>query len=724
MSTKKPPFKDYRYQYQQSTSVGNRTEVNKSSKSKIEKSKIGRFSSFTAKKPIESSMLTENQEYYRFQYIFQDQADDTNIVFFDSVSKKYRTRSTSKARNPKALTSALNEKNKTYGGVNKSYNQKNNISGNRNQNYNLAKNNNQQIKNNYKAISNNTGSNRNKDMSNKNTQLRQNVMKGMKNVIGELMDKNNIQRPGQNSSVRKEVMNQMRKSIDGMLDKHRTQKKNEPSKNQNKADSLKNIQKNIANSRVNNDYNNKQNQPLNRQNKPDQKSLLQNKVTQKNDIPSILTLDKTKNEQSKNINQESQNKNSLKNLDKNNNLNKNLENNIPKETNQNFEKSQRKEEKTIVLIPGQTIEKKTVYVDYENPTEEAIENPDGTFNLILKQKKITTITENIPIEDDKIKLTEGSPKLPIYKQLITYNYETISSPSQKKGMKNNKLISQGKIGENDKKGVNMNSDNELNNDLNKNLNKNLNKELNKDLNTGFNDDGENLYGNKDKDLLGEKDYLNQEPDAHFDANIIPKGFKNEKELEKFLDEINQKEGNATPEEKEKRMKCLKDIFDNIAKGGNPEQNLEKLSQLLSNMNEKDRKEFLKKLAEEGKDPNLIKKLEKLTEKNVNKNRLLKSGKSGSKKGLSSTKKYGSILRSGFSEDVEVKQINPLKFDGLFLEISEYTNAKREKNPFDGLSPYMKFYEERKSIIKKKIDNMTSGDFDQNKIVEFKLEEEK
>ena len=725
MSTKKPPFKDYRYQYQQSTSVGNRTEVNKSSKSKIEKSKNGRFSSFTAKKPIESSMLTENQEYYRFQYIFQDQADDTNIVFFDSVSKKYRTRSTSKARNPKALTSALNEKNKTYGGVNKSYNQKNNISGNRNQNYNLAKNNNQQIKNNYKAISNNTGSNRNKDMSNKNTQLRQNVMKGMKNVIDELMDKNNIQRPGQNSSVRKEVMNQMRKSIDGMLDKHRTQKKNKPSKNQNKADSLKNIQKNIANSRVNNDYNNKQNQPLNRQNKPDQKSLLQNKVTQKNDIPSILTPDKTKNEQSKNVNQESQNKNALKNLDKNNNLNKNLENNIPKKTNQNLEKSQRKEEKAIVLIPGQTIEKKTMYVDYENPTEEAIENPDGTFSLILKQKKITTITENIPIEDDKIKLTEGSPKLPIYKQLITYNYETISSPSQKKGMKNNKLISQGKIGENDKKGINMNLDNELNNDLNKNLNKNLNKELNKDLNNGFNDDGENLYGNKDKDLLGEKDYLNQEPDAHFDANIIPKGFKNEKELEKFLDEINQKEGNATPEEKEKRMKCLKDIFDNIAKGGNPEQNLEKLSQLLSNMNEKDRKEFLKKLAEEGKDPNLIKKLEKLTEKNVNKNRLLKSGgKSGSKKGLSSAKKYGSILRSGFSEDVEVKQINPLKFDGLFLEISEYTNAKREKNPFDGLSPYMKFYEERKSIIKKKIDNMTSGDFDQNKIVEFKLEEEK
>jgi len=218
--------------------------------------------------------------------------------------------------------------------------------------------------------------------------------------------------------------------------------------------------------------------------------------------------------------------------------------------------------------------------------------------------------------------------------------------------------------------------------------------------------------------------LNKEENSHFDPNIIPKEFKNEKELEQFLDELNQKGENLSPEEKEKRMNCLKDIFDNIAKGGNPEQNLEKLSQLLSNMSEKDRKEFLKKLAEEGKNPDLLKKLEKMIEKNVNKNRLLKSGKSGSKKGVTSPKKFGSAMKSQFSEDVEVKQINPLKFDGLFLEISEYNNGKREKNPFDGLSPYMKFYEERKSIIKKKIDNMTSGDFDQNKIVEFKLEEEK
>ena len=735
MSSKNPPFKDYRYQYQQNSSFRSPTEIKKSSKQKIENSKLGRFSTFTAKKPIESSLLTENQDYYRFQYIFLDKADDTNIVFFDSISRKYRTRSTTKTRNPKALTTTSNTMNKAYGGVNKSYAPKNNISGNRNQNYNLAKNNNQQLKSNNKPISNNIVSNKNNDISNKSTQLRQNVMRGMKNVIGDLMDKNNIQRPNQNSSIRKEVMGQMKKAIDGMLNKNEANRKNEPSKNQNKSDSLKNMQKNIDNPRINNEYNNKLNQTLNRQNKPDQKTLSQNKVTPKNDISNIISPGKTKDEQSQNLNQESQNQNDLKNLDKNNNLNKNQENKIPKDINQNqnqnLEKSQRKEEKTIVIIPGQTIEKRTVNVDFENPTEEAMENPDGTFSLILKQKKITTITENIPVEADKIKSIEGSPKLPIYKQVITYNYETITSPSQKSGksgIKDSKFISQEKIGEDgDKEGINKNlnndSNNELSNGLNTDLNKNLNDEINKDLNNGFINE-ENFDENKDKDKLGERSSLNKEEDAHFDQNIIPKGFKNEKELEQFLDKLNQKGENLSPEEKEKRMNCLNDIFDNIAKGGNPEQNLEKLSQLLSNMSEKDRKEFLKKLAEEGKNPDLLKKLEKMLEKNVNKNRLLKSGKSGSKKGLTSPRKFGSAMKSQFSEDVEVKQINPLKFDGLFLEISEYNNGKREKNPFDGLSPYMKFYEERKSIIKKKIDNMTSGDFEQNKIVEFKLEEEK
>ena len=47
-------------------------------------------------------------------------------------------------------------------------------------------------------------------------------------------------------------------------------------------------------------------------------------------------------------------------------------------------------------------------------------------------------------------------------------------------------------------------------------------------------------------------------DKCFDANMEPKEFKNEKEFEKLLDSINQKGGEATPEEKEKRMNCIKE----------------------------------------------------------------------------------------------------------------------------------------------------------------------
>jgi hypothetical protein len=58
-----------------------------------------------------------------------------------------------------------------------------------------------------------------------------------------------------------------------------------------------------------------------------------------------------------------------------------------------------------------------------------------------------------------------------------------------------------------------------------------------------------------------------------------------------------------------------------------------------------------------------------------------------------------------------------------LEITQYNYGKREKNPFDGQSPYKKFYDERMDIIKKKIYNMTSEEFVQNKKFEIKLEEE-
>ena len=255
-------------------------------------------------------------------------------------------------------------------------------------------------------------------------------------------------------------------------------------------------------------------------------------------------------------------------------------------------------------------------------------------------------------------------------------------------------------------------------------------------------------------------YLNEE--KHFDSSVIPKGFKNEKDLENFLENMNKKGNKLTPKEKEKRYNCIKDLFNNIAKGKNPDENIEKLAQLLENMSEKDRKEILEKLGKDTKNINLLKKLQNALDKQVSNKNLEKgrnrpgynktSGKddssygkraqkdnygygkglekdksgfskvqsgygnahsgndknksaygkaqtgygknqvgygkdksknengfdnnqSGLGKGFSSSKKFESGIKGFNEETVEVKEISPLKFDGLFLEISKYGNGK-------------------------------------------------
>jgi hypothetical protein len=67
----------------------------------------------------------------------------------------------------------------------------------------------------------------------------------------------------------------------------------------------------------------------------------------------------------------------------------------------------------------------------------------------------------------------------------------------------------------------------------------------------------------------------------------------------------------------------------------------------------------------------------------------------------------------------VRKINPIKFEELFLDITKYVRERKEKNPFEGPSPYHEFYKERRIKIKKKIIQMASGDIDTN--FEIKLE---
>ena len=635
------------------------------------------------------------------------------------------------------------------------------------------------------------------------------------------------------------------------------------------------------------------------------------------------------------------------------------------------------EEKTILLVPGQTLEPTNKSETLENPIEEIIQNPDGTTTSVIKQTKIITTTENVPIEDHKIKSIEGAPELPMIKQYITYEYKTVTaikednkegqqldeqnklrnfnignkgSPRQyiqqgldqygnqvydqygdeqygnegygqqgyeqygnqgygqqgygkqgygqkgydqygnegygqqgydqygnegygqqgydqygnegydqqgycqygnggyeqqgisqnakypnapqgygqqglsqsgkkinvpqgydqqglgqsgkkinvpqgydqqglsqsgkkanapqgynqygNKGSGNKGNIKQGydqyeKEGNNQtefnqigKKGIkeNKNEGNRLTGmpgDNKKNIKNNLNDNL-KDKNSQKerNIKGKvGPYGNQyDREQHNNKK-LKENKQRNFSPDVLPKEFKTEEEIENFLDEINQKGEKATPEEKQKRLKCFVDIFNNISKGGiNSEENLQKLSALLGNLNEKDKNEILSKLEKDfPKNVDLFKKLDNLVKKvKSDKNQFKGKGEQGELKLFGSekkeikSKKNEFLMKSGYgesgygkgiskegmgsnskdlvsSEIIEVKNVNPLKFDGLFLEISEYNNELKEKNPFEGPSPYTKFYKERKVKIKRKIINMGTGE-DGNE--EIKIEDEK
>lgn len=363
------------------------------------------------------------------------------------------------------------------------------------------------------------------------------------------------------------------------------------------------------------------------------------------------------------------------------NLRSNKEMNFSEE-NPKIETSKRTEERTLILVPGQTIEKTSMVENFDNPTEEIIENPDGTVNSIIKQTKVTTITENTPIEIDKIQSIEGAPELPMYKQKMTHIYQTVTSIKQKS---------------------NQPSPNKITYEISTNLNQGINPENN------------NEFSYKDKnycdidDIKEDKEEIintgsEEEKDKNFDSKML----------------INQKVDNISPQEKEKRFNDIKDIFNSISKGKSSEDNIEKLAQLLANMSEKDKKEILEKLGKEPKNKNLLNKLNNLNERHVEqqeaKNSLNKnSNEYGyNKEGLSSSQKKASNMKSLRSENVEPKEINPLKFEGLFLEMTKYGNEVRERNPFDGPSPYTKFYRERRDKIKQKINNnLASDDIDQN-----------
>ena len=560
--------------------------------------------------------------------------------------------------------------------------------------------------------------------------------------------------------------------------------------------------------------------------------------------------------------------------------------NIPNQTlkerqNWNLNKEENKEsnvsvvkkhgEKTIILIPGQTIEPKNMIETFENPVEEVLQNPDGTRTSLIKQTKIVTITENVPVEDNKMK--GGDNKMSMVKQYITYEYKTVTSLKEdgndsnmggkefsgqnasqqlnpnygdnenlnrNAGMNGNQLNQNGNLGDNQTGGIygnqggntlneggygnyqpndeelklkgrndnpqdegnnKMNPQNEMNlgnqnygnpqqgnlneeinnpqynqennlynriddqqnplrnnpnlnirgnesNNQGQNLDNNLNNEdinsglysekknenddIQNDMNNGLdsanknkedmnnleqsnldsdmkgdnqgkgqlgniisqeennneNDEGvydkENLNGelsqnnsngsrkdendhNEDfEEQLNENEENEETKGNKIDSKLLPEGFKNEDELKQFLEEMNQKGENITPEEKQKRLQCLKDLYNNICKEGkNEEENLNKLAKLLETLNEEEKNEILEELKKDfPKNSKFYEKLSNLVnnkddenkeekeEKNLSRGKVKEPGKDESLKNDQKGKDKGKIGEKGGEEEEE------------------------------------------------------------------------
>ena len=620
----------------------------------------GRFSMIRVLKQTKSSLMNENQAIYKFTYTLEDKADDSNIVFFDSNSRKFRTRSSRKNLMPKNIKDTYNKITALKAGQNdKKYaNARNFDSTGRNKANNIINKgyNNEKKGLNTENISNKINSVKINEKNLKNSQTREAIIKQLKKEKEELVGKSDSARKNQ------KYQNSNNKNI------------NPPT---NQKNILKNTQKDLSDQAKAKYISQKPNTNLlNKSANIIQQTPSKNSQVYSSNEKLYSNIQKSNPKTQNNYNNPSTNKKMNSHEDQN--------------KNQKIETAQRTEERTLILVPGQTIERKSMVENFDNPTEELIENPDGTISSILKQTKVTTITENIPIEGNKIKSIEGAPELPMYKQKMTHIYKTITSINQKPNQNNY---------------INTNVNSDANARVN-NSNKDIDQKSNKEQNFG-NKNGQDGDKKGKIDLEKEK----EEKDKQFDSNILPKEFKNQKDLEEFLDNLNKKGENISQKEKEKRFNCIKDIFNNIAKGKSSEDNIENLAQLLANMSEKDRKEILEKLGKDAKNINLLKKVEKLIE----------NSEQDYNKDFTTSQKYDSNLKNLQGEYAKVKDISSLKFDGLVLEISKYEKGREEKNPFEGPSPYIEVYKERRSKIKQKLENLTFGALDQNDV---KQEEKK
>ena len=218
---------------------------------------------------------------------------------------------------------------------------------------------------------------------------------------------------------------------------------------------------------------------------------------------------------------------------------------------ENGEIIQIKEEKTIAIIPGQKIEPKSIIETFEKPTIEIIQNEDGTSQSVIKQKKIITAIENIPIQSG----IKNKDDLQLVKQIITHEYKTFSATKDDLNKEGNKEGNdEENNGENKEENNELNKENEENNG--EKIEKNINENEQNEEKIGEKGDNNELQGQKEK----EKDTLTKK-----------KGDSKKDKKMRYMDIVsdeNAKDDNAQKNNKGIVDKKKSDINKNVASGEN------------------------------------------------------------------------------------------------------------------------------------------------------------
>ena len=560
-------------------------------------------------------------------YIYVEEMPDSNVIYYDSNLRKYRTFS-AKIKNQSYETKTFNLTN-SQNILKSKFNDKYNIN-NQNQN---NKYNNKTF--NFDKNQSQIGNYRNTN-STKNSNVDNNLNKT--NVVNE-----------HNTSSRNYNQNKKYNTYNNQ------EEQNKNDKNYNQININRNANKTIENNKNQTSNINQMNQGRRRESEQN-KQLIPNKTQndqEKNEHQISYRIphpyQKTKNNQDEIINNNNKRKNAISNDKNDKNINstnkstslnktsnyainqtqtpnkRSIKNDYLKDNeiqdlkqidleqikknmqspykaeeilkNENGEIVQRKEEKTIVILSGQKIEPKSVIETFEKPIIDIIQNEDGTSQSIIKQTKITTNVENIPIQNPK----EGN--LQLVKQIITHEYTTISANKDK--FEKNEINNLNEI-KKEKEDLNEEKNNLENNEKN-NLENNEKNDLENNENNNLEKNEKNNLENKriDEDIERKDNLLDKKDNEN--KNNIKSEIKGKKNILEKKDVKNKKDKKDILEKKDSKNKG--DKKDILGKK--------------DSKNKEDKKEILEKKDSKNKEEKTdisVKKDSKNKEDNINENK--------------------------------------------------------------------------------------------------------